>query len=285
MTAFPSRFCCLPDITLHVVEAGPADGPVTILLHGFPEFWWAWRAQIDPLARAGLRVVVPDQRGYNLSSKPAAISSYRLDALAKDVIDLADAYEAQQVNLVGHDWGGIVAAWLAGLYPSRVNKLILINAPHAPAASGYIRRHPGQMLKSAYISLFQIPVLPEFVLSQGDHALLARSLVRSSRPGTFSATELARYREAWSQPGALTTMLNWYRALSAPRNVNVSARIGPPTRMLWGKKDAFLQPGLAEATIQCCERGSVVWFENASHWVHHEEPDTIAAEIIEFLGE
>jgi len=283
MTAFPSRFCRLPDVMLHVVDSGPAEGPFTILLHGFPEFWWAWRAQIDPLARAGLRVVVPDQRGYNLSSKPSAISSYRLDALAKDVIDLANACEADRVNLVGHDWGGIVAAWVAALCPSRVNKLILINAPHAPAASSYIRRHPGQMLKSAYIGLFQIPALPEFILSRRDYALLARSMVRSSRPGSFNDADLARYREAWSQPGALTAMLNWYRALSAPRNANVSARVGPPTRVLWGKKDAFLQHGLAEATLRCCERGSVVWFENASHWVHHEEPDVITAEIIRFL--
>jgi pimeloyl-ACP methyl ester carboxylesterase len=148
-----------------------------------------------------------------------------------------------------------------------------------------MRHHPGQMLKSAYIGMFQIPVLPEFILSRGDHALLARSMVGSSRPGTFSAPDLARYREAWSQPGALTAMLNWYRALSGTRNANVSGRIRPRTRVLWGKKDAFLQPGLAEATVRWCESGSVVWLENASHWVHHEEPNAVTAEIIKFLVE
>ena len=125
-----SRMVQVNGVELHVVEAGPEDGPLVILLHGFPDFWWGWRHQMEPLVKAGYRVVVPDQRGYNLSSKPKGVSSYHIDTLAADVAALADVYNAATFRLAGHDWGGIVAWWTGVRYPKRVERLVILNAPH-----------------------------------------------------------------------------------------------------------------------------------------------------------
>ncbi len=134
----------LPGLSLHVAEAGPEAGPPTILLlHGFPEFWYGWRHQIGPLSEAGLRLVVPDQRGYGLSDKPDGVAAYHLDKLAGDVIALADAYGFATIRLVGHDWGGLVAWWTASHYPDRIARLAILNAPHPGVVGAYIRSHPG----------------------------------------------------------------------------------------------------------------------------------------------
>ncbi|MFL4972307.1 MAG: alpha/beta fold hydrolase [Microvirga sp.] len=136
-------------LDLHVVEAGPPEGRPAILLHGFPEFWYGWRHQLGALAAAGLRVVAPDQRGYNLSDKPKGLESYTLDCLAGDVVALADALGCDRVSLVGHDWGGLVAWWTAARHGERVERLAILNAPHPQAFGPYLRRHPTQLLRSA----------------------------------------------------------------------------------------------------------------------------------------
>ncbi len=200
-------------VPLHVIEAGPPGGALTVLLHGFPEFWWGWRRQIKPLAQAGLRVIVPDQRGYGSSGKPEGAAAYGLDRLAADVIGLADAHGRERVRLVGHDWGGLVAWWTATRHPDRVERLVAINAPHPSVAGAYMRRHPSQMVKSSYIGLFQVPRLPEALLRAGGYRRLRRALRETSRPGTFPDADIDRYAQAWAEPGALTAMLNWYRAL------------------------------------------------------------------------
>ena len=189
-------------VTLHVVEAGPADGPAVILLHGFPEFWFGWRHQIGALAAAGHRVVVPDQRGYATSDKPEGIDAYRGVRLAGDVVGLADALGIDRFRLVGHDWGGVVAWATAALHPGRVERLAVLNAPHPDTWGLYALTHPTQALRSAYVGLFQLPRLPEALLSAGRHRALRRSLLESSRPGTFTEADLDRYVEAWSKPGA-----------------------------------------------------------------------------------
>jgi pimeloyl-ACP methyl ester carboxylesterase len=270
-------------VMLHGVAAGPEEGPLVILLHGFPEFWWAWRHQIGPLSEAGLRVLAPDQRGYNLSSKPVEIASYDLDTLAADVIALADAFGGGKVRLVGHDWGGLVAWWAASHYPDRIERLAILNAPHPAAAGSYLRANPTQALKSSYIAFFQLPFVPEAVLRANDFALMQLALLRSSRPGIFTDDVLARYRKAWAEPGALTAMLNWYRALRRRPNLRDS-RIGVPTLVIWGEQDRFLERGLAEASLALCDAGRPVWFETATHWVHLEEPEEVSAELVEFLA-
>jgi pimeloyl-ACP methyl ester carboxylesterase len=269
-------------VTLHCVEAGPADGPLVILLHGFPEFWWGWRYQIGPLAEAGCRVLVPDQRGYNLSDKPEGRRAYDLDALAKDVVGLADALGRQTFSVVGHDWGGLVAWWTASRFPDRVAKHVALNAPHPQVAGAYMRSHPSQMLRSMYVGFFQIPRLPEAMLSANHHRSLKDALLRTSRPGTFTDEDVAHYEEVWAQPGALTAMLNWYRALPLKPAMKEAA-VRPPTLVVWGSKDRFLETGLAEASLALCETGSIRWIESATHWVQHEEPEAVNAALVDFL--
>lgn len=142
-------------VALHVAQAGPQDGPVVILLHGFPEFWYGWREQILALAAAGFRVWAPDQRGYNLSEKPRGVRNYRLDALARDIVGLMDAAGVERACVVGHDWGAAVAWWLGINYPNRLAKLAILNVPHPAVFLPFLRSHPGQMLKSWYMLFFQ----------------------------------------------------------------------------------------------------------------------------------
>ncbi len=276
------RQIALPELSLHVAEAGPADGVPTILLHGFPEFWFGWRRQIAPLARAGFRLVIPDQRGYNLSDKPEGIAAYHLDRLAADVVALADACGFARFRLVGHDWGGLVAWWAASRYPERIARLAILNAPHPGIFGPYLRRHPGQMLRSYYVGIFQIPVLPERRLSAQDGLVLRRAMTGSSRPGSFPEEDLRRYVEAWLQPGAMTAMLNWYRALvRLPRRP--AERVRAPTLILWGRRDHALQPGLAEASLDLCDDGRIVWLPEATHWVQHDEAEAVNAALTAFL--
>jgi pimeloyl-ACP methyl ester carboxylesterase len=269
-------------VTLHCIEAGPEDGPLVILLHGFPEFWWGWRYQIGPLAEAGLRVLVPDQRGYHLSDKPEGRRAYDLDMLAKDVVGLADALGRQTFSVVGHDWGGLVAWWTASRYPDRITKLAILNAPHPSVAGAYMRSHPTQMLRSLYVGFFQLPRLPEAMLSANGYRSLKDALLRSSRPGTFSDGDIAQYEKAWSQPGALTAMLNWYRALPFLPEMK-DPTIRSPALVIWGARDRFLEKGLVEASLALCRSGDVRWIENATHWVQHEEPDAVNAALVDFL--
>jgi epoxide hydrolase 4 len=271
-------------IELHAVAAGPTDGPLVVLLHGFPEFWYGWRRQIGPLAEAGLRVLVPDQRGYNLSDKPPGRAAYAIDALADDVLDLAKAVGRDRFAVVGHDWGGVVAWHLASREPERVRRAAVLNAPHPATLGTYARRHPGQALKSWYVGLFQAPALPELALSTAGHAWLRAALTRSSRPGTFAEEDLRRYREAWERPGALTAMLNWYRALPLYAGLLRPGRVRVPVRVVWGDRDAFLEPGLAEAGLALCERGEGFHLPDATHWVQHEEAGRVNALLAEFLA-
>lgn len=269
-------------VLLHGAAAGSEGGPLVILLHGFPDFWWGWRHQIEPLAAAGLRVLALDQRGYNLSHKPRGVRSYDLDTLAADVIALADAHGRRHVRLVGHDWGGLVAWWTASRHPDRVERLAILNAPHPAVFGSYARAHPSQLVKSGYVGFFQIPRLPEVVLRADDFALLRRALRGSSRPGTFSEEDFARYKAAWAEPGALTAMINWYRALRRRRSIP-DPRVAAPTLVIWGEQDRFLEKGLAGASLALCDSGRPVWFETAGHWVHLEEAEAVNAELIAFL--
>jgi pimeloyl-ACP methyl ester carboxylesterase len=151
-------------IELDAGAAGPAEGPMVILLHGFPEVSYGWHRQIGALAAAGLRVLAPDQRGYNRSSKPAGIAAYTLDSLADDVIGLADALGRDRFAVVGHDWGGVVAWRLAARNPERVIRAAILNAPHPATLRRYARAHPSQAMKSWYVSFFQLPSVSFFQL-------------------------------------------------------------------------------------------------------------------------
>ncbi len=272
-------------VRLHVVQAGPKNGPLVILLHGFPEYWHGWHKQIGALAQAGYRVWVPDQRGYNLSDKPKGIAAYRLSALGRDICGLMDAAAYEKAFVVGHDWGANVAWWLALNAPERVERMAALNVPHPAVFLPHIRRHPRQLLRSWYIFFFQLPWLPEWTSRLGNWRMPTQAMRRSSRPGTFSEADMNLYRQAWAQPGAYTAMLNWYRALMRrPDLPPVNARVSVPTLMLWGANDVFLDRELAQPSIDLCDQGELIFFEQATHWLHHEEPERVNFLLDTFLS-
>jgi pimeloyl-ACP methyl ester carboxylesterase len=270
-------------IVLHTVLAGPAYGPLVILLHGFPEFWYGWRHQIAAFAGAGLRIAAPDQRGYNRSDKPAGSAAYRLDVLADDVLGLADALGCERFAVVGHDWGGVVAWHLAGRNPERVSRAAILNAPHPATLWRYAATHPRQLAKSWYVAYFQLPLLPELSLRAGNFRILERVLRQTSAAGTFGAEDLRAYRQAWRQPGALGAALNWYRALRQPDRTPPPAPIRVKLRVIWGERDAFLESGLADAGLALCEAGEIVRLPGVSHWLQHEAAGEVNRLLLEFL--
>ena len=270
-------------LRLHVVQCGPPAGPLAVLLHGFPECWFSWRAQIVALATAGYRVWAPDQRGYNLSDKPLGISAYALPVLAADIVGLLDAAGQRTAHIVGHDWGGIVAWYLAAHYPQRVASTTIINVPHPAVLAPNLWRVPDQLARSWYILFFQLPGLPERLIRRHNWRFGAQSLLRSSRPGTFSAAELARYKVAWAQPGALTAMLNWYRALRLSAG-SAWPRIEGAVQVIWGQQDAFLNAKLAALSLEQCAQGEVHYFPQATHWVQLEEAEAVNALLVKFIA-
>jgi pimeloyl-ACP methyl ester carboxylesterase len=271
-------------VNLHVALAGPDDGPLVILLHGFPEFWYSWRAQIPYLAEQGYRVMVPDQRGYNLSDKPAGIDAYRLEMLVTDVIGLIDAVERDTVYLVGHDWGAAVAWGVALAHPERLKKLAILNVPHPTVFADTLRTSTTQMFRSIYFGFFQIPRLPELLMTAGDAWFGMRFLLSSSHPRTFSDADIRQYIRAWKQPGAMTGMINWYRAIvQRPPNMPEDPRIHVPTLVIWGAQDVALERSMAQKSVDLCDDGRLVVFEDATHWVQHDKPGEVSALLAEFF--
>jgi epoxide hydrolase 4 len=270
------------EVMLHLVEAGPADGVPVLLLHGFPEFWWAWRHLLDPLAAAGFRAIAPDLRGYNLSDVPSGIDAYRTERLAGDVLALADALGIGRFRLVGHDWGGITAWMVAAQAQERLERLAIMDAPHPGVWTRFMTRHPGQALRSAYVGWFQLPLLPETALRAFDFAALRSTMRMSARRGVFDTSTLDLYAQAWRKPGRLTAMLNYYRAL--PRSSRrAPERLDTPTLILWGSHDSFLDTRLAQESTECCANGRALVLPDATHWLHLEQPDRVASELIAFL--
>jgi pimeloyl-ACP methyl ester carboxylesterase len=268
-------------LSFYVRVQGAEGAPLVILLHGFPETGDAWTALAGALAAEGWRVAAPDQRGYGRSDKPAGLRAYALDVLADDVLHLSTALGHARFAVVGHDWGGVVAWHLAAREARRVRAACILNAPHPGSLPGFSLVHPMQLLRSTYVAFFQMPCAPEWLLGAHDNALLQRLLTGSSRPGTFDPARLAAYRQAWRAEGALTGMLNWYRAL--PWSRSLRSTIDVPVQVIWGDRDLALDAGLAEAGLRFCRQGASVHLPQASHWLHHEEPERVARRAIDFL--
>ena len=271
------------DVKLHYVEAG--DGPLIVLLHGFPEFWFGWRLQIAPLAAAGFRVVAPDTRGYNLSSKPEGFKDYGVDLLAADIRGLIDERGAESALLVGHDWGGSIAWTVAMNHPEVVDRLAILNAAHPRRLSEGLH-HPSQLRKSWYFFFFATPGLPEDVVHARDWHFFRHFLEDANPP--YTPQEIERYIEAWSQPGASAAMINYYRASVRQSQKEAAAKLRPisaPTLVIWGERDSYLGSDLAEPThddVPNLDR--VERLPDASHWVHHDEAERVNQLLIEFFA-
>ena len=271
-------------IRLHVVQAGPKSGVPVVLLHGFPEFWYGWRKQIPALVEAGCRVIVPDQRGYNLSDKPKGVKAYGIYTLVDDIIGLIDALGYEKVNLVGHDWGALVAWRLANKYPERLHRLGIMNAPHPAVMKRFLQRDLEQLRRSWYVFLFQLPWIPETGMQQDNWRRAERSLRNTSKINSFTDEDILKYKEAWSQPGAMTATINWYRAAlryqpPAPKD----PRIKVPTLMMWGMQDFALSHRMARPSMDYVDEGNLILFPEATHWVHLDAAEEVNHYLIDFL--
>ncbi len=279
-------FLCSNNVTLHVVRAGPKDGPLLILLHGFPEFWFAWRRYITAFAEAGFRVLAPDQRGYNLSDKPLRVMDYTMDQLSADVLGLIDSEGRKKACVMGHDWGAAVTWNTAAHHPERVERAVVLNVPHPQVLQrAVLGRDPRQMLKSWYMFYFQLPGLPERAFTKAGGKKQFERMVALGRPGAFHPADAPAYQRAWAQAGAPRAMVDWYRAAlrTTIRGGFEAARVRVPLQMIWGKQDRLLGAELVEPSLQLCDDGRVTWFEDATHWVQHEEFDGVLETSLAFL--
>ncbi|HEX5269697.1 MAG TPA: alpha/beta fold hydrolase [Gemmataceae bacterium] len=293
-TVVRHKYATVNGVRLHYAEALPAEAdpnrtanvPLCLALHGFPEFWYAWRHQLPALAAAGFRAIAPDLRGYNLSGKPRGVTRYGVAHLVADAAGLVRATGHPRAAVVGHDWGGAVAWALAMRHPELVERLVVLNAPH-PAA--YLRelRTPSQLLRSWYVFFFQLPGLPEWFLRRHEFAFLDRALRRQVvRPGAFTDEDVRLYKEALGRPGALTAALNYYRALFRGGLRRAREQVRPvtaPTLLLWGEQDRYLTPRLTEGLEPWVPDLRVERFADASHWLHAEWPERVNRLTVEFL--
>jgi epoxide hydrolase 4 len=281
-----ARACVLDGegVKLHVVEAGPEDGPLVVLLHGFPDSWMAWRHQLPFLAGLGFRVMAPDQRGYGLSDRPAALSAYRFDALVADVRALVRGTGRSRAVIVGHDWGGAVAWRFAMDHPELVEKLVILDAPHPVAFERELKTNLRQLSMSWYIAFFQLPALPEALLGY-QPAFTSRFFFRKNAfvKDAYTDEELDFLACSQSQEGAWTAMIDWYRA-AARLPPGPNAVIDRPTLLLWAEEDVSLGVGLTEGLEKWVPRMERVLVPRAGHFIPHEAKDEVNAQMAKFLG-
>jgi epoxide hydrolase 4 len=273
----------LSEVRLHYVELG--EGPLVVLLHGFPEFWYAWRFQIPALVAAGFRVVAPDMRGYNTSAKPPGVGAYSIRRLAGDVRDLIGERGEQQALLAGHDWGAAVAWATAAVHPDVVSRLAILNLPHPQRMLEGLRTLE-QLKRSWYMFAFQLPWLPERALASSRFKWLRGGFEHDARRGGYTVSDIELYVQAWSQPGTLTAMLNYYRAmLRRPPTGMGRGRVEAPTLVIWGERDRYLGAELAEPHRRDVPRlERVVRLPDASHWVAADEAAEVNRLLVEFFS-
>ncbi|MBX3495202.1 MAG: alpha/beta hydrolase [Parvibaculum sp.] len=272
----------LDRVSLHYAEMGPADGPLVILLHGFPDTCLGWSHQMPALAKAGFRVVAPDQRGYGLSGKPRGVRAYDLDELADDIVALGAHFGETRLRVVGHDWGASVAWWLASTRGPHLEKAAAINAPHPAVWKRSMYGDKAQRKKSRYVKAMRLRWLPEMAIRRKNFEPFVETLKAAARAGVFDG-EVEAYKKAWREPKALTSMLHWYRALLKKEMPAAPGRIETPLLLIWGEKDLFAETALARESIALCERGGTLFFAEGSHWVHREEVQPINEMLITFL--
>jgi pimeloyl-ACP methyl ester carboxylesterase len=272
-------------VAFHYVAAGER-GPLVLLLHGFPEFWYSWRAQLPALGQH-FRVVAPDLRGYNLSGRTT--SGYDIRTLCADIAGLIDAFGEREAMVVGHDWGGVIAWALAIRAPERVRRLVILNAPHPGTFLRELRR-PRQLRRSWYVGLFQLPRLPERLIARHDYAAIraiCRGVNRQQRREVLTDEDTERFVAAIARPGALTAAINYYRALlrHGPAALGPLRQITAPTLVLWGERDPALGVYLLNGLERWVRELEVRRFPDAGHWLNQEYPAEVNAALLAFLGE
>jgi len=271
-------------ITLRYEEMGDPGGCPVLLLHGFPEFWYSWRFQMLALAEAGFRVIVPDQRGYNRSSKTGA---YSVERLTLDIRRLQECLGIEQSDIVGHDWGSVVAWGFAAYFPQHTRKLVTMNGPHPSAYQDAMKRGFAQLRKSWYIYFFQLPWLPELALRANNYAAL-RKIFAELPPQYMSQTDIERYVDAASQPGALTAMISWYRALPGQMLRTGGSLPDPvikvPTCVIWGERDFALDKSCNDTLSKYVPDLELNYLANSTHWVQMDDPESVNRLLLDFLG-
>ena len=269
-------------IRMHYVTQG--EGPLTVLLHGFPEFWYSWRYQIPFLAEHGYTVVAPDLRGYNDTDKPR--KGYDVPTLLCDIVGLMTGLGQEKAIIVGHDWGGALAWAFAMRYPAMTERLIVMNAPHPGAMLREIRTLK-QLRKSWYMFFFQIPWLPEYLLLRNHANEIGRGLRGAAvQKSVFPREETAKYQEAMSKPGAMTAALNYYRQLfrRLPRTSwGTRFQVSVPTLLIWGEQDIALDIELTTGLEQWVDDIEIKRIPDSGHWVQQEQPDKVNEYMLEFL--
>ncbi|MDS3860764.1 alpha/beta hydrolase [Thermosynechococcaceae cyanobacterium BACA0444] len=274
------KFLISNGIKLHYVTQG--EGPLVLLLHGFPEFWYSWRHQIPVLA-ANFKVVALDLRGYNASDKPPDVGSYTLEELILDIEGVISGLGYERCILVGHDWGGFLAWGVADTYPERVQKLCVLNAPH-PAKFREGLLNPQQLLSSWYIGLFQLPWLPEALLEWNDYQAIVTILQSNAvNQAAFSPTDLEVYKNAAGRRGCLRAMLNYYRNLGPGLGERDWSILNMPTLMLWGEGDKTLSQNLTIGTEAYARDLRIHYIPHCGHWVQQEQPQLVNQYLSEFL--
>ena len=268
-------------IKLHYVTQG--EGPLMLMLHGFPEFWYSWRHQIPEFAK-DFKVVALDLRGYNDSDKPAEQSAYVMAEFIKDVKDVVRGLGYDKCVLVGHDWGGAIAWNFAYAHPEMVERLIILNLPH-PAKFAEGLRTPQQLLRSSYIFFFQLPWLPEMMLKSADYQPIETAFKSMAvDKSAFTQEDLQAYKDAVAKPGAMTAMLNYYRNAFGQGILRQDWRVlEVPTLMIWGENDTALGKELTYGTEAYVRNFQINYIPNCSHWVQQEQPQLVNHYMREFL--
>ncbi|MFX1599275.1 MAG: alpha/beta fold hydrolase [Promethearchaeota archaeon] len=291
---FKSEFAEVNNIKLHYIKAGPDEGKLIVFLHGFPQFWYMWRDQLLDFSKDYF-AVAPDMRGYNLSSKPVDVEKYHIGYIIEDIRALVeDHFERKSFILVGHDWGGAVAFPFASMHPKLVEKLIIINAPHPNVFAKLLTKNKDQQSSSQYM-LFLRTQDAESYLSAYNYKNLFDVIITSKIE--FNDDDHQMYLEAWSQPGALTGALNYYRAgglrppsegeeISEIANEQIkikSVMIDVPTLIIWGEKDTALTIHNLEGLEEFISDLTIKQIPKGSHWVINEYPNKINSLIREFI--
>jgi len=274
------KYIDINGLKLHTVIIG--EGKPLLLIHGFPDFWYGWK-NIIPLLKDEFQLIIPDTRGYNLSDKPEGVENYRMNLLVEDIHGLIKNLGYNDVYLAGHDWGGVVAWVFAEKYPKLIKKLAILNAPHPKIFQKQLQTNKKQRKASYYIFEFLKPNGEQFLFEDDYKWLKWAVFSGKDRKKNFTAEDEKKYMEAWSQPGAITGGVNYYRA-----NLDfsdITGIINVPTLVIHGMNDVAVLPGVLEELDSYIEDLKTIKIENASHWVMHDDPVLIASEFRKFFDQ